>query len=213
MPDYVFGYGSLLERASRTRTNPEAVGAWPARVSGYRRGWFHQFADHVGSSCTFLGAVKNEGKTINGAIYKVSDIKSTQQREVGYTATALRADQIEMLDGGGPWAMAEDVKVYIFVSNPDSISPTGEPTSKFPIVQSYVDLCINGCLELDALYRAANGSFTQEFIRTTTGWNANWVNDRIYPRRPFIYAPNASAIDKALKEGDVLQYVQLRDLG
>ena len=29
MINYVFGYGSLLERASRTRTNPEAVGAWP----------------------------------------------------------------------------------------------------------------------------------------------------------------------------------------
>jgi hypothetical protein len=55
-------------------------------------------------------------------------------------------------------------------------------------------------------------SFTQEFIRTTSGWNANWVNDRLYPRRPFIYAPNASAIDKGLKEGNVLQYVQLHDL-
>ena len=39
MTDYVFGYGSLLERASRMRTNPDAVGAWPARVTGYSRGW------------------------------------------------------------------------------------------------------------------------------------------------------------------------------
>ena len=39
MTSYVFGYGSLLERASRTRTNPDAVGAWPARVTGYQRGW------------------------------------------------------------------------------------------------------------------------------------------------------------------------------
>jgi hypothetical protein len=38
------------------------------------------------------------------------------------------------------------------------------------------------------------------------------VNDRIYPRRPFIYTPAASAIDKALKEGNVLRYVQLHDL-
>jgi cation transport regulator ChaC len=68
MADYVFGYGSLLERAPRTRTNPDAVGAWPARVTGYQRGWFHQFADHAGSSCTFLGAVKAAGETINGAI-------------------------------------------------------------------------------------------------------------------------------------------------
>jgi hypothetical protein len=116
-----------------------------------------------------------------------------------------------MLDAGGPLKMGSGEKVYIFVSNKESISETGEPTSKFPMVQSYVDLCINGCLELESLYRTANG-FTQEFIRTTTGWNAYWVNDRIYPRRPFIYAPKAGGIDKALKEANVLQYVQLNDL-
>ena len=211
MTAYVFGYGSLLERASRTRTNPDAIGAWPARVTGYQRGWFHQFADHAGSSCTYLGALEAEGKTINGVVYRVADFENTKQRETGYTATPLEADEITMLDGGGPLEMDKDVKVYIFVSNEDSISKSREPTSRFPMVQSYVDLCINGCLELESLYRTAQG-FTQEFIRTTTGWNADWVNDRIYPRRPFIYVPNAGAIDKALKEGNVLQYVQLHDL-
>ena len=211
MTAYVFGYGSLLERASRTRTNPDAIGARPARVTGYQRGWFHQFADNVGSSCTYLGALEAKGKTINGVIYRVSDFEKTKERETGYTATPLEAGVITMLDGGGPWDMGEDAKVYVFVSNKDSISKTMEPTSQFPMVQSYVDLCINGCLELESLYRTAKG-FTPEFIRTTTGWNADWVNDRIYPRRPFIHVPNASAIDKALKDGNVLQYVQLHDL-
>jgi hypothetical protein len=211
MAAYVFGYGSLLERASRTRTNPDAVGAWLARVQGFRRGWFHQFADNVGSTCTYLGAVKAEDTTINGVIYRVADFESTKQRETGYTATALQADAITMLDGGGRLETGADLKVYIFVSNEDSISKSMAPTPEFPMVQSYVDLCVNGCLELEAIYRTAKG-FTQEFICTTTGWNKNWVNDRLYPRRPFIYVPNASAIDKALKEGNVLQYVQLNDV-
>jgi hypothetical protein len=211
MTAYVFGYGSLLERASRTRTNPDAIGAWPARVEGYQRGWFHQFADHVGASCTYLGAVKAKGKTTNGVIYRVADFESTQQRETGYTATPLKADEITMLDGGQPVDLARGEKIYIFVSNKDSISKTMEPTTVFPMVQSYVDLCINGCLEIEAIYRTAKG-FTQEFIRTASGWNKNWVNDRLYPRRPFIYVPNAGAIDQALKEGNVLQYVQLHDL-
>jgi hypothetical protein len=211
MTAYVFGYGSLLERASRTRTNPDAIGAWPARVTGYQRGWFHQFADNVGSTCTYLGAIEAKGKPVNGVIYKVADFESTKARETGYTAIPLKPEEITMLDGGGPWATGPDAKVYIFVSNKDSISKTKAPTPQFPMVQSYVDICINGCLEIEALYRTVKG-FAQEFIRTTTGWNANWVNDRIYPRRPFIYAPNASAIDKALKEGNVLQYVQLHDL-
>src|SRR5579862_2302533 len=111
MADYVFGYGSLLERASRTRTNPEAVGAWPARVTGYRRGWFHQFADNVGSTCTYLGAVKNAAATINGVVYKVADFEKTKERETGYTATLT--DKIEMLDGAGPWDGGD---VWIFVS-------------------------------------------------------------------------------------------------
>ena len=211
MAAFVFGYGSLLERASRTRTNPDAIGAWPARVTGYERGWFHQFANQVGSTCTYLGALAAKGKTINGVIYRVGDFEQTKARETGYKPTSLEAREITMLDGGGPLDTGKDAKVYIFVSNEDSISKTKEPTPKIPMVQSYVDICINGCLELEALYRTANG-FTQEFIRTTSGWNANWVNDRIYPRRPFIYVPNSSAIDNALQKGNVLQYVQLHDL-
>jgi cation transport regulator ChaC len=212
MTSYVFGYGSLLERASRTRTNPEAIGAWPARVTGYQRGWFHQFADNVGSTCTYLGAAPAKDQTINGAVYPVNDIEATRQRETGYTAVPLRAEELVMLDGGEPLKIGGDLNVYIFTRNPESISKTKAPTSAFPMVQSYVDICINGCLELESLYRGVKGLFTQEFIHTTIGWNENWVNDRIYPRRPFIYAPNATAIDKALKEGNVLQYVQLHDL-
>jgi hypothetical protein len=205
---YVFGYGSLIERASRTRTNPDAVAAWPARVTGYQRGWFHQFANNVGSSCTYLGAVTKPGATTNGVIYKVEDFEKTKERETGYTADPVKGT-IEMLDGGAPWDRGE---VYIFISNPEDISKTKEPTPALPMVESYVDICVNGCLEIEALYRTASG-FVQEFIQSTTGWNKYWVNDRLYPRRPFIYAPNASAIDQALQKGNVLQYVQLHDLG
>jgi hypothetical protein len=208
---YIFGYGSLLERASRTRTNPDAIGAWPARVAGFERGWFHQSKDFVGSTCTFLGAVEAASKTINGVIYAVADFESTKEREVGYTATPIHPGRIQMLDGGPDWNPG--VAVYIFLSNPESISKTKEPTREIPMVESYVDICINGCLELEALYRKVNGSFTKEFIDTTSGWNGYWVDDRIYPRRPFIYTPNASAIDKALQAGGKLQYRQLRDLG
>jgi cation transport regulator ChaC len=70
---YVFGYGSLIEKESRTRTNPEAVDARPARVTGYQRGWFHQFANNVGSTCTYLGAIEKHGATTNGVIYHVND--------------------------------------------------------------------------------------------------------------------------------------------
>ena len=209
---YVFGYGSLIERASRTRTNADAIGAWPARVTGFERGWFHRFtkSENVGSTCTFLGAVADGKSTVNGVLYYVKDFERTKQRETGYTARLVPPEKIEMLDGAGPWGGTREV--YLFESNPADISKTKEPTPEFPIVQSYVDICVNGCLEIEALYRTAGG-FVQEFIKTTTGWNKYWVNDRLYPRRPFIYVPNAETIDKALQKGNVLQYVQLHDLG
>jgi hypothetical protein len=205
---YVFGYGSLIERESRTRTNSEAAAAWPARVTGYERGWFHQFANYVGSTCTYLGAIENPAATINGVIYKVDDFEKTKDRETGYTATCITG-VITMLDGGGPWDRGD---VFIFLSNPDDVSKTKEPTPEVPMVQSYVDICVNGCLEIEALYRTATG-YVQEFIRTSSGWNEYWVNDRLYPRRPFIYRSNAITIDKALQTGGVLKYVQLHDLG
>ena len=207
---YIFGYGSLIEKESRTRTNPEAVEARPARVTGYRRGWFHQFAKNVGSTCTFLGAIEKPGETANGVIYHVNDFEKTKQREVGYTATPVPASKIEMLDGSGPWDPAKTV--YIFISDPADISKTGEPTKAIPMVESYVDICVHGCLEVEAQYPSAAG-FVQEFIRTAPGWNAYWVNDRIYPRRAFIYIPYAGQIDQALQQGGVLKYVQLHDLG
>ena len=205
---YVFGYGSLIERASRTRTNPEAINAWPARVTGYQRGWFHQFANYVGSTCTYLGAIEKAGATINGVVYKVNDIEATKERETGYTATLVTGG-ITMLDGGGLWNHGD---VYIFLSDPEDISKTKEPTADVPMVQSYVDICVNGCLEIEGLYRTATG-FVQEFIKSSTGWNKYWVNDRLYPRRPFIYCPNATTIDKALQTGGVLKYVQPPDNG
>jgi hypothetical protein len=206
---YVFGYGSLIEKESRTRTNPEAAEARPARVTGFQRGWFHQFAKNVGSTCTFLGAIGRSSATINGVIYHVNDFEKTKERETGYTATPVPPGQIEMLDGTGHWDPAKTV--YIFISDRADISKTGEPTVEIPMVESYVDICINGCLEVEAQYSSAHG-FAQEFIRTSSGWNANWVNDRVYPRRPFISVPNAGKIDQALQNGGVLKYVQLRDL-
>jgi hypothetical protein len=113
-----------------------------------------------------------------------------------------------MLDGAGSWDGGKDV--HIFVSNDASISKTTAPTPGCPIVQSYVDICVNGYLDIETLYRTVQG-FARDFIATTAGWNSHLVIDRIYPRRPFIYVPNASDTDRTPTEGHVLQYVQLHD--
>jgi hypothetical protein len=40
LQQYIFGYGSLIEQASRMRTTPAVMYVLPARVRGYARGWW-----------------------------------------------------------------------------------------------------------------------------------------------------------------------------
>lgn len=69
------------------------------------------------------------------------------------------------------------------------------------MIQSYVDLCINGCIELEEKFpQAKEIKFTKKFIRNTKYWSKHWVNDRILPRRPTLYCKNADRIDGYLKE-------------
>src|SRR3954452_21876728 len=198
--NYIFGYGSLIEDESRRRTTPSAVDAWPARVKGIRRGWWARGAKS-GLTTTYLGAIADPDPkvTCNGVIYRVSaeELAATDRREsAGYQRCRIENDHITMLDGrsrppeGLVWA-------YVNLIPPDQIGDN-LPTPKFPMVQSYVDICIHGCLEVEGRYPTAAG-FTQDFIATTDEWSRYWVNDRLYPRRPFIFQPASSDIDAALK--------------
>jgi len=196
--NFIFGYGSLIEDESRQRTTPSARDAWPAKVCGIRRGWWARGAES-GLTTTFLGAIADPAAECNGVIYKVSaeELAATDRREsAGYQRCRIDSDKIKMLDGrtepleGVVWA-------YINLIPPDKLGDN-LATPQFPIVQSYVDICIHGCLEVEGRYPTAKG-FTRDFIATTDEWNRYWVNDRPYPRRPFIFQPAAQQIDTALK--------------
>jgi hypothetical protein len=210
--NFIFGYGSLIEDESRQRTTPSARDAWPARVQGIRRGWWARGAAS-GLTTTFLGAISDPAATCNGVIYRVSteELAATDRREsAGYQRCRIDTDKITMLDGraappeGLVWA-------YINLIPPDQLGDN-LPTPQFPMVQSYVDICIHGCLEVEGKYPTATG-FTKDFIATTDEWSRYWVNDRVYPRRPFIFQPAAGQIDaalqKALKTADLFYEVEI----
>jgi len=72
------------------------------------------------------------------------------------------------------------------------------PADDYPIVQSYVDIFIRGCIQVEEKYRIKN--FAKDCIQSTAQWSEHWVNDRIFPRRPSLYEPYASKIDELLKE-------------
>ena len=200
MPDnYIFGYGSLIEDESRERTTPSARYAWPVEAKGYQRGWFARGAK-TGLTTTYLGAVAKDAAEINGVIYQVSEeeLAATDRRETaGYERVEIPASSLTLLDGR---PQPPEGKFWIYLNKFSDEDPleANLPSPAFPMVQSYVDICINGCLEVEGKYATAAG-FTDRFIASTSEWSRYWVNDRLYPRRPFIYRPSASQIDACLR--------------
>jgi hypothetical protein len=196
MATFVFGYGSLIERASRTRTEPAAVDAYPALVPGYKRGWFHLDKDAIGFQPTYLGAVRDQAARCNGVLIPVSDaqLAGFDSRETGYDRDPIDPSKIKLYDGRQ--GLPKDSKVYIYVSK-----ATAAASAARPIVQSYVDICVNGCLEIEGAYpNAKEAGFVDMFFKETAGWSEHWVNDRPYPRRPFVFQPKAGTIDKLIKQ-------------
>jgi hypothetical protein len=84
---YIFGYGSLIEQASRLKSTPSALYVLPSRARGYVRGWWHR-TGVIGFSTTFLGAIPAESGYMNGVIYAVDEqeLDATDKREIGYLA-------------------------------------------------------------------------------------------------------------------------------
>jgi hypothetical protein len=193
-PHYVIGYGSLMQDESRGRTAPHAGPAHPVEVSGYRRAWIARGAP-VGFSTTFLGVTRDPHSHLNAVVYQVDadELRSTDQREASYCRMAVPVSAIASLEKV-PFDMAAG-QAWIYTNQPATIAP---PSVNFPIVQSYVDIFVSGCLEQEQ--RFGLEGFARECIATTHDWSPHWVNDRLYPRRPFIYQPKALQIDQLLSQ-------------
>lgn len=192
---YIFGYGSLIEQSSRLRTTPKAIYVLPAVVHNFVRGWWARTGS-VGFSTTFAGAIAEPKGSINGVIYAVTEkeLKETNDREEGYTPTDV-TDSIQILSGN--YKPRDKVWMYVNDFKPHQ-RENSLPTAQFPIVQSYVDICLTGCLQIEQAFPDDAGGFAQMFIQSTKEWSSYWENDRVNPRRPFVSVPKASDIDKLL---------------
>jgi cation transport regulator ChaC len=188
-PQYIFGYGSLMQRQSRVGTWAGAEFAFPVIVAGVSRGWFDQTGG-TSWSPTYLGAVLEKDAVCNGVIFPVSsaEFAAYDGREIGYQHTKIDPAQITMLDGS---QAAPEADIWFYGNSEKKF-----PSSEHPIVQSYVDVCLDGCLEIEGMYPLARqANFAEQFVKTTSNWQPPWINDRIYPWRPSVYVPRASQID------------------
>ena len=78
------------------------------------------------------------------------------------------------------------------------------PSAEYPILQTYVDVCLTGCLE-------HGEEFAREFIQTTFLWAPYWLNERELARRPWLHQKQNVKIDRLLKE-HVPEYYERRRL-
>jgi hypothetical protein len=196
VPQYVIGYGSLMEEASKDRTAPNTGANLPVMVTGYERSW-HLRGSGAGFGTTYLGVQVKAGAPMVAALYRIftgQEILDTDQREIYYCRDEVNPGALRMLDGS---AVPETGQIWIYVTKPEALDP---PSPDYPIVQSYVDIFITGCLQVAERVVDQNEDFAKQCITTTSGWSPHWVNDRPLPRRPFIHQPNASEIDRLLLE-------------
>jgi hypothetical protein len=193
---YIVGYGSLMQDASRHRTAPDAGPAMPVRVDGLERGFFAQ-GNPIGFSTTYLGVKPNADQNIVAALYalpNIEEVAATDKRERGYCRVEISPSRITLLNNQ---VLPTDAQYWIYINEPARIATASQ---RFPLVQSYIDIFISGCRELSGRTVGYAEDFVEQCIKTTSGWSEHWVNDRIYPRRPFIYQPQAGFIDRYLHE-------------
>lgn len=201
---FIVGYGSLMQDESRERTSPHAGPAQPVEIAGFKRGWFARGAS-VGFSTTFLGVLPDRSSRLNAVIYQVdaAELAATDGRERSYCRTGVAPEDVKPLEPGV--TSAPDGQIWIYVSRPGGVA---RPDAKYPIVQSYVDVFLTGCLEQQERFGLAG--FAAQCIATTAGWSTHWVNDRIYPRRPFVFQPRAGQIDRLLSTQLPRYFVRIR---
>lgn len=175
LPQYIVGYGSLMLEKSKLSTDKNVGANIPVTITGFKRGWFVA-SKQPNLAIIYLGAVKDKMSSLNAVLFKLNDPKSLSAydlREVGYCRVAIKDENIKSITSqkiaqGQYW-------VYI-ISNKDRHSPS----KRYPIVQSYTDIFLSGCFEIEAKHHLNH--FAKDCVLTTSNWSAEWVNDRINPR-------------------------------
>ncbi len=184
-------------KESKDRTHPNTGESTPIRVDGFDRSWNCK-GQSPGFSTTYLGvdATTNQSSCINAVFFKINniaDFKKYDEAKSYYCRQEVVKSKIHLLTNATIKRGLPNGQYWIYVTRPELRQ---HPTEEYPIVQTYTDTYISGCLELEMRHKL-NG-FAHDCVTTTSGWDNPWVNDRIFPRRPVIHQKNALEIDGLL---------------
>ncbi len=193
MRTFIIGYGSLLKKASLNRTLPKVEIIEPIYLNNYARSWNAIENIKPTVSSTFLGIEKSKNSRVNCIVFEIENslLATLDKREFLYDRQKVEVSDIEFTTDAFSINKQDDIWIYI-TKNPV------KPSKEYPIIQSYVDACISGSLEIEEKFNLKN--FAEDFITTTQQWSSSWVNDRIFPRAPHIHEPDAYRIDILLSQ-------------
>ncbi|WP_116130816.1 gamma-glutamylcyclotransferase family protein [Tropicimonas sp. IMCC34043] len=154
--DHVFGYGSLVNRATHALS-----AAVPARLDGWRRVWVA-----TGFRPVAVLSVEPAPVAIEGLLAEVaaSDWPGLDWRERSYDRLQVTATRLAC---GGP-APAQIYAVPRKLGTPQG--------SRHRLLLSYIDTVVQGFLE------TFGEAGAQRFFATTAGWQIPVLNDRAAPR-------------------------------
>ncbi|KAJ3392380.1 hypothetical protein CcCBS67573_g08014 [Chytriomyces confervae] len=207
---YVFAYGSLINPSSLQRTigstsalpshqSHSSIKTIPAVVSGFKRSWEYKCSRR---QYTAVSVTRDESAATNGVLVQVqwAQLRALDARESGYTRELITMDKLRLYEktdelNNGHYAAMDSNNLpsnaIVFMYTLDS-SNNHTASPSVPIPQSYVDCIVAGALQTHGY------AFAREFIQTTAGWAAHWVNDRnaVAPVRR--YVPDCSAGERDL---------------
>ena len=209
--DYIFGYGSLICQHSRSLTATQefsggavVAAATPVLVRGLERVWSVRAPAFCAMGVQFRPHAECVGVLV--PVHSSDELARLDERELGYQRVLLDRNNVvrvpfldedehynAVFSGGG--CSDGVINIWCYVQEEEWSSP---PTAESPLVQSYIDTILRGCLDY-------NEEFAVSFIQKTAGWKTpHFVDDRhrpIYPRGdPEWSRQHASRLDDLLQK-------------
>ena len=191
---WLFGYGSIVNEASRLSTlaahsqeqPPPAAWVELSAEAGYVREWNFR----APSGFTAVGIRHDAGGAteISGVIFEagIGDaLKRFDEREMGYKRVELDPSQLKLLHaheaaGAALQQGAPRHRFWTYVP-----IETNGASEEHPICQTYVDVCLLGCLERgEGIAEGEGRRLAERWVLTTGAWSRYWLNDAPMSRRP-----------------------------
>eukprot|EP00980_Cylindrotheca_fusiformis_P028220 scaffold22586_cov138-Cylindrotheca_fusiformis.AAC.40 len=208
--EYLFGFGSIINSSTHASwlaaSKESKVEALPGAVAtlkssfGYQRRW--NFRSTTGFTALGLCPIDQNGTQdgsssgINGVVFQIkkSMVCDFDRREVGYQRLSIPLECLQFHTSCKKQAAFQfngDEKIWIYVPSPSQCLHADE---NHPLLQSYVDTVLQGCLEW------GGESMVEDFILMTGGWSTFFLNDTPSSRRPWLFRKEYDTIDRLLQK-------------